>query len=116
MRAIAFSPARFNGAGMEERRKWPRVALAIPLFVRGLDPEGNDFLDLGSILNVSAGGAFLALHRHLRRGARVSLEIPAAFPHERLGGAAKRKFRARIVRASGRNHFFRYAARFYSAR
>ena len=101
---------------MEERRKWPRLALAIPVFVRGADSQGNEFLDLGSILNVSAGGAFLALHRHLRRGARISLEIPAAFPHEKLAAQAKRKFRARIVRASGRNHFFRYAARFYSAR
>lgn len=101
---------------MEERRKSPRLALAIPVFVRGLDPDGNDFLDLGSILNVSAGGALFALHRHLQQGSRISLEIPAAFPHEKLGGVAKRKFRARIVRASGRNHFFRYGARFYSAR
>ncbi len=101
---------------MEERRKWPRLALAIPVFVRGFDPDGNDFLDLGSILNVSTGGALFALHRHLQQGARVFLEIPAAFPHERLGGAAKRKFRARIVRASGRNHLFRYAARFLLAR
>ena len=101
---------------MEERRKSPRLALAIPVFVRGLDPDGNDFLDRGSILNVSAGGTLFALHRHLRQGARVFLEIPAAFPHEKLGGVSKRKFRTRIMRASGRNHFFRYAARFLLAR
>ena len=98
---------------MEERRKSPRLALAIPVFVRGADPNGNEFLDLGSILNVSAGGALFAVHRHLQQSSRISLEIPAAFPHEKLGSHAKRKFRARIVRANGRNHFFRYGARFY---
>ena len=109
------SAARSNGAEMEERRKSPRLALAIPVFVRGADPKGNEFLDLGSILNVSADGALFAVHRHLQHGSRISLEIPAAFPHEKLGSHAKRKFRARIVRANGRKHFFRYAARFYSA-
>jgi hypothetical protein len=77
---------------MEERRKSPRLALAIPVFVRGADPEGNDFLDLGSILNVSAGGALFAVHRHLRQGTRISLEIPAAFPQEKIGAHARRKF------------------------
>jgi len=101
---------------MEERRKSPRFPLAIPVFVRGADPEGNDFLDLGSILNVSAGGALFAVHRHLQHGSRISLEIPAAFPTEKLGPHATRKFRARIVRANGGKHFFRYAVRFYSAR
>jgi len=101
---------------MEERRRSPRLSLAIPVFVRGVDREGKGFLDLGSILNVSAGGAFVAVHRSLHRASRISLEIPAAFPHEKLGAHAKRKFRARIVRANGRNHFFRYAVRFYSGR
>src|SRR5579864_4399478 len=117
MRVIAFKTVwQLQRCRMEERRKSPRLALAIPVFVRGADPERNEFLDLGSILNVSAGGALFAIHRHLQRGSRISLEIPTAFPTEKLGAQAKRKFLARIVRANGRNHFFRYAARFYSAR
>jgi PilZ domain-containing protein len=101
---------------MEERRKWPRLALAIPVFVRGSDCEGNDFLDLGTTLNISSGGALLAVHKHLKRGSRISLEIPAAFPSGTLGDQAKRKFRASIVRTGRQNHFHRYAARFYSPR
>jgi PilZ domain-containing protein len=101
---------------MEERRQWPRLALAIPVFVRGSDREGNEFLDLGTILNISAGGALFAIHKNLPHGSRVSLEIPAAFPSEKLGAQAKRKFRARIVRTNGRNHLRRYAARLYPQR
>ena len=101
---------------MEERRQWPRLALAIPVFVRGSDREGSEFLDLGTILNISAGGALFATHKLLQQGSRILLEIPAAFPSETVREKVKRKFRARIVRTGRRNHFFRYAARFYSSR
>jgi hypothetical protein len=98
---------------MEERRQWPRLALAIPVFARGLDRAGNEFLELGTILNVSAGGALFAIYRQLQQGSRVSLEIPAAVPTETIV-PARRKFHARIVRTSDEKHLYRYAVRFYS--
>src|SRR3954452_12725403 len=61
-----------------ERRSWPRLPLAIPVFVRSRDQGGKDFLEFATALNVSAGGALVAVHRALRPAAQVSLEIPSA--------------------------------------
>ena len=61
-----------------ERREWPRLPLAIPVFVRSRDHDGHDFLEFATALNVSAGGALVAVHRALKPAAQVSLEIPSA--------------------------------------
>ena len=39
---------------------------------------GKDFLEFATALNVSAGGALVAVHRSLKPAAQVSLEIPSA--------------------------------------
>jgi hypothetical protein len=62
----------------QERRKWPRLPLAIPIFVRSRDENGKDFLEFATAMNVSAGGVLVAVRRSLPRSARVSLEIPTA--------------------------------------
>jgi hypothetical protein len=62
----------------KERRKWPRLPLAIPVFVRSRDEKGKDFLEFATALNVSAGGALVAVRRSLPRTAQVLLEIPSA--------------------------------------
>jgi len=84
-----------------ERREWPRLPLAIPVFVRSRDAEGRDFLEFATALNVSAGGALVAVHRALKPAAQVSLEIPspplaAAAPIRRNS----RHLRGKIVRVS----------------
>jgi hypothetical protein len=61
-----------------ERRKWPRLPLAIPVFVRSRDDNGKDFLEFATALNVCAGGALVALRRSLPPLAQVLLEIPSA--------------------------------------
>ena len=61
-----------------ERRAWVRLPLAIPVFVRSHDENGKDFLEFATALNISAGGALVAVHRPLRPQAQVSLEIPSA--------------------------------------
>ena len=61
-----------------ERRRWPRLSLAIPVFVRGVNGHGREFLEFCTLLNESAGGALLAIRKPLRRWSRVSLEIPSA--------------------------------------
>jgi PilZ domain len=61
-----------------ERRKWPRLPLAIPVFVRSQDQGGKEFLEFASALNISAGGALVAVHRSLKPAVQVSLEIPSA--------------------------------------
>jgi hypothetical protein len=61
-----------------ERRKWARLPLAIPVFVRSLDGEGKEFLEFATALNVSAGGMLLAIRRLLPAVAQLRLEIPSA--------------------------------------
>ena len=69
-----------NGArsGTTERRKWTRLPLAIPVFVRSRDGKGKEFLEFATSLNVSAGGMLVAIRRSLPAVAQIRLEIPSA--------------------------------------
>jgi hypothetical protein len=60
----------------------PRIRLQIPMFVRGVDAAGESFLDLTRTLDISAGGAYIALARKLRTNELVSLTIPAPPPSQ----------------------------------
>jgi hypothetical protein len=74
----------FKGVGLKrlkpeaERRKWPRLPIAIPVFVRSRDEKGKEILEFATALNVSAGGALVAVRRSLPLSTQVSLEIPSA--------------------------------------
>ena len=61
-----------------DRRQWARLPLAIPVFVRGKDGNGKELLEFATALNVSAGGALVAVRRSLPLSSQVSLEIPSA--------------------------------------
>jgi hypothetical protein len=60
-----------------ERRRSPRIHVQIPMFVRGVDAAGAEFLDLTKTLDISATGAYLASPRLLRRDQLLNLTIPA---------------------------------------
>ena len=84
-----------------EDRKWPRLPLAIPIFVRSRGEDGKEMLEFATALNISAGGALVAVRRSVPLSAQVSLEIPSApvlsgnsFPK------AARILRARTVRVT----------------
>ncbi len=90
-----------NALKKRERRKWPRLPLAIPVFVRSRDDKGKDFLEFATALNISAGGVLVAVRRSLPPSARILLEIPSA----PLAATAKlpkasRTLRARTVRVT----------------
>jgi hypothetical protein len=62
-----------------ERRKWIRLPLAIPVFVRSRDEKGKEFLEFATALNVSAGGMLVAVRRVLPAALnQIHLEIPSA--------------------------------------
>ena len=61
-----------------ERRRWARLPLAIPVFVRSRDGKGKEFLEFATSLNVSAGGMLVAIRRTLPAIAQIRLEIPSA--------------------------------------
>ena len=84
-----------------ERRKNERVPLAVPVFVRGKDPEGKEFLEFATALNISAGGALLATRRVLPRLTAIALEVPSApLPRTRVLPRAIRRLRARLLRVT----------------
>jgi PilZ domain-containing protein len=92
-----YSPTSQNHGS--ERRRWFRLPLAIPVFVRGLDVHGKGFLEFSTLLNESAGGALLAIRRSLRRSSRITLEIPSTPTSVRAGLPRTVKIlRARVIR------------------
>lgn len=76
-----------------------RLPLPIPVFVRSRDSSGKDFLEFATALNISAGGALVAVHRALRPATQVLLEIPSA-PLAASAPVSKnsRNLRAKIIR------------------
>ena len=63
-----------------ERRRSPRIHVQIPMFVRGTDASGAEFLDLTKTLDISATGAFLASSRLMKTDRVLHLTIPAPPP------------------------------------
>jgi len=61
-----------------DQRKWARLKLAIPVFVRTRGENGKDSLEFATAINVSPGGALVVARRSLSKSAWVSLEIPSA--------------------------------------
>src|SRR5580700_5404841 len=56
---------------MAERRRWPRLPLAIPVFVRTQLDQDKEYLEFATALNVSAGGMLVALRRPLPGASRT---------------------------------------------
>src|SRR5947209_6070364 len=83
----------------QERRRWPRLPLAIPVFVRSHAEADKEFLEFATALNVSAGGMLVAVRRSLPSASQVSLEIPSA-PLAALAElpAVTRNLRAKVLR------------------
>ena len=93
------SPRRKRGT--KERRLSQRLPLAIPIFVRGVDEYGKQFLEFTTTLNISGSGVLLAMRRFLPRASKILLEIPAA-PLPKVATAPQfvRNLPAHIVRVT----------------
>jgi hypothetical protein len=57
-----------------------RIRLQVPVFLRGLDATGADFIELTRTLNISARGACITCSHLLRVNQLVYLTIPAPAP------------------------------------
>lgn len=60
-----------------EQRRFARIRLQVPLFVRGSDVYGEEFMELAKTLDISANGAFMATCHPLRSNEIVTLTIPS---------------------------------------
>jgi hypothetical protein len=61
----------------DERRRFYRIKLQVPLFVRGKDAYGDQFLELAKTLDISALGALITCARPLEVNEIIALTIPA---------------------------------------
>jgi c-di-GMP-binding flagellar brake protein YcgR len=87
-----------------ERRRWQRLSVPVPMFIRGVDERGKEFLEFSTALNIGAGGALLVSRRFLPSDSKILLEIPPApYPKEK---SKARSIKAKVVhvRNSDRYH------------
>jgi hypothetical protein len=61
-------------------RNASRIRLQVPVFLRGTDAAGVDFIELTRTLNISARGACITCAHPLRVNQIVHLTIPAPAP------------------------------------
>ena len=90
-----------------ERRRWPRLPIAVPVFIRGIDDSGKQFMEFASALNVSAGGMLVMSRRNIPVLRGLMLEIPAApLPASRAIAGSVSSFMVKVARnlAADRGH------------
>jgi hypothetical protein len=109
-----FSGQILSRKPQQEHRRWPRLAITIPVFLRGSDERGEEFVEFGSILNISAGGLLFASRKVIPQRSRIVLEIPGGQPTLEAKGRSQNRFEARILRSIAMDGFYGYAARFKS--
>lgn len=63
-----------------KQRRFPRIRLQVPIFLRGQDASGVDFVELTKTLNISASGACIASTHLLRPDQVVHITIPTPSP------------------------------------
>jgi len=79
-----------------ERRRSSRIHVQIPIFIRGVDAAGAEFLDFAKTLDFSATGAFLASSRLPRANQVLNLTIPAPPSPSSMFPAETPPIRARV--------------------
>jgi hypothetical protein len=83
----------------DDRRRWERLPVAVPVFVRGSDQDGKEFLEFATALNLSAGGALVVMRRYFPASRDIALEFPAApIAEEKLLSGSSRTLSAQLVR------------------
>ncbi len=87
----------------QKTRRYPRLPIAFPVFVHANYHDGSSFLEFATVLNVSAGGALLAL-RKVPRSRRVSLEIPVAPAIAADMPKTQRQIKASVVRSEPKDN------------
>ena len=69
--------ARPQSIGIAAKKRATRLRLQVPIFVRGVDVYGEEFIELTKTLDISASGAYLTSPRALPKLAMVTLTVPA---------------------------------------
>jgi c-di-GMP-binding flagellar brake protein YcgR len=90
-----------------EKRRWQRLPIPVPMFIRGVDGQGKGFLEFSTTLNISTGGALLVSRRQLPSSSKVSLQIPTPpFPKQVSSQFSVQKLKARVVRVKNADGYY----------
>ena len=84
-----------NRLSKKDERKWARLQLAIPVFVRARDGNGKESLEFATAINISPGGALVVVRRSLPKSTAVSLEVPSG----PIGPSRNLKTSSRVMQA-----------------
>jgi len=98
-----------------ERRRSQRIHVQIPMFVRGTDAAGLEFLDLTKTLDISATGAYLATARSIRNNQIINLTIPAPSSPSATLPAETPPIQARVRRHRSGDGFYLVGVEFLKA-
>lgn len=98
-----------------ERRRSQRIHVQIPMFVRGTDAAGLEFLDLTKTLDISATGAYLATARSIRTNQIINLTIPAPSSPSATLPAETPPIQARVRRHRAAEGFYLVGVEFLKA-
>ena len=89
-----------------QRRKWDRLPISIPMFVRANKETGEEFLEFATALNLSAGGVLLASRKYLDPGTSVRLEIPVALVNKAQLPRSVSLLQAKVLRCTPDRQYF----------
>lgn len=82
-----------------DRRSHYRLPIHVPIFIKGTDLHGDQFLELTHTVNVSASGASFLCERELQVSSDLLISIPAPVD---VGSSESEdyefKFPARVIR------------------
>lgn len=98
-----------------DRRRSQRIHVQIPMFVRGTDAAGLEFLDLTKTLDISATGAYLATARSIRTNQIINLTIPAPSSPSATLPAETPPIQARVRRHRAAEGFYLVGVEFLKA-
>lgn len=97
---------RVVGEPKNKTRRWQRLPIAFPVFVHSTDGSGRSVLEFGTAMNVSAGGALIAVKR-VPSDKNVVLEMPVPPGFVAHSPVSHRMIEGRIVRSqSGPAHTY----------
>lgn len=91
----------------KQQRRWQRLPLALPVFVKGVDLHGRDFQDFTAAFDINAGGVLLASRRYLPESSVLTLEIPS-LPSSQMPQTKGyvRSLRARVLYSNPSDGYF----------
>jgi c-di-GMP-binding flagellar brake protein YcgR len=96
-----------------ERRRWYRLPICFPVFVRWIDERQRKSEELATTVNISAGGVLLAMYHGVQVGNGLSIQIPnAAIASEIPHSDSVNHLSAEVLRVENRDKVHVIAAKF----